>query len=79
MGTAANGIPTSSNGATGGATSEVMDGRRTILATGANMRHIRHAEILDRWPILPEGWARAVESARLSAVDRTPGTATFGR
>ena len=56
-----------------------MDGRRTVFATGANMRHIRHAEILDRWPILPEGWARAVESARLSAVDRTPGTATFGR
>ena len=52
---------------------------RTILATGANMRHIRHAEILDRWPILPEGWARAVESTRLSSVDRTPGTATFGR
>jgi hypothetical protein len=78
MGTAANGIPTPSNGAPG-ATSEVMDGRRTILATGANMRHIRHAEILDRWPILPEGWARAVESTRLSSVDRTPGTASFGR
>ena len=78
MGTAANGIPTSSNGATGGATSEVMDGRRTILATGANMRHVRHAEILDRWPIIPEGWARAIEQTRL-AVDRTPGTASFGR
>ena len=79
MGTAANGIPTPSTGATGGATSEVMDGRRTILATGANMRHIRHAEILDRWPIIPEGWARAVESTRLSSVDRTPGAASFGR
>ena len=60
-------------------TNEVMDGRRTILATGANMRHIRHAEILERWPIIPEGWAKAVELTRLSAVDRTPGTASFGR
>ena len=75
MSTAANGIPTPADGAT----SDVMDGRRTILATGANMRHVRHAEILDRWPILPEGWARAVESARLSSVDRTPGAASFGR
>lgn len=59
--------------------SEVMDGKRTIMAMGANMRHIRHAEILQRWPILPEGWAKAVEEARLAAVDRTPGTASFGR
>lgn len=58
---------------------DVMGGRRTILATGANMRHIRHAEILQRWPILPEGWAKAIETARLASVDRTPGTATFGR
>lgn len=58
---------------------DVMAGRRTILATGANMRHIRHAQILERWPILSEGWAQAVESARLSSVDRTPGTASFGR
>ena len=75
MSTAANGIP---NPATG-ATSDVMDGRRTILATGANMRHIRHAEILDRWPILPESWARAVETTLLSSVDRTTGAASFGR
>ena len=75
MTTAANGVP-SGSGAVG---ADVMQGRRTILATGANMRHIRHAEILDRWPILPEGWARAVESTRLSSVDRTPGAASFGR
>lgn len=75
MSTAANGIPTPPTGPT----SDVMSGRRTLLATGANMRHIRHAEILDRWPILPEGWARAVEDARLGAVDRTAGTASFGR
>jgi hypothetical protein len=58
---------------------DVMDGRRTILARGENMRHIRHAEILERWPILPEAWARSVETTRLAAVDRTPGAATFGR
>ena len=56
-----------------------MGGRRTINATGANMRHFRHAEILERWPILPEGWAKAIEVHRLAAVDRTPGAASFGR
>ena len=59
--------------------SDVMEGRRTIMAMGSNMRHVRHAEILHRWPIIPEDWAKAVESNRLAAVDRTPGTATFGR
>ena len=58
---------------------DVMEGRRTILAMGANMRHVRHAEVLDRWPILPEGWAKSIETTRLSSVDRTPGTASFGR
>jgi hypothetical protein len=74
-------MSTAQNGAPGLSSvgSDVMDGRRTILARGENMRHIRHADILRRWPILPEEWARAVESARLAAVDRTPGTATFGR
>jgi hypothetical protein len=74
-------MSTAQNGAMGvpSTGSDVMDGRRTILARGENMRHIRHADILSRWPILPEAWARAVESARLAAVDRTPGTATFGR
>jgi hypothetical protein len=76
MTTAANG---SGPGASAQVGADVMQGRRTILATGANMRHIRHAQILERWPILPEGWARAVETTRLEAVDRTPGTATFGR
>ncbi|MGD9571229.1 MAG: hypothetical protein AB7V62_05040 [Thermoleophilia bacterium] len=61
------------------AAGDVMSGRRTVMAMGSNMRHVRHAEILARWPILPEGWAKAVETTRLSAVDRTPGTATFGR
>ncbi len=75
MTTAANGVP-SGPGALG---ADVMQGRRTILATGANMRHIRHAQILERWPILPEGWAKAVETTRLESVDRTPGTASFGR
>jgi hypothetical protein len=56
-----------------------MGGRRTINASGANMRHFRHAEILERWPILPESWARSIEHHRLSSVDRTPGAASFGR
>jgi hypothetical protein len=75
MSTAANAVPYTSQPV--GA--DVMQGRRTILATGANMRHIRHAQILERWPILPEGWARAVETTRLESVDRTPGAASFGR
>jgi hypothetical protein len=72
-------MSTAGNGAAPSTGADVMEGRRTILAMGANMRHIRHAQILDRWPILPEGWAKAVETTRLSSVDRTPGTATFGR
>ncbi len=56
-----------------------QDERRMIYAKGENYRHIRHAQILDRWPILPEPWARRVELRRLSAVDRTPGPASFGR
>ncbi len=75
MTTAANGSPIGS--ASVGA--DVMQGRRTVLATGANMRHIRHAQILERWPILPEGWAKAIETTRLDSVDRTPGPASFGR
>jgi hypothetical protein len=27
--------------------------------------YIRHAEALERWPLLPEAWARAVEARRL--------------
>lgn len=71
-------MSTGVNGSSG-SSGDVMAGRRTVLATGANMRHIRHAEILQRWPILPEGWAKAIETTRLSSVDRTPGAATFGR
>lgn len=55
------------------------DERRLIFAKGENTRHIRHAQVLDRWPVLPEDWARRVEAGRLAAVDRTPGAATFGR
>jgi hypothetical protein len=53
--------------------------RRMIYAQGGNLRHVRHAQLLDRWPILAEPWARRVEEGRLAAVDRTPGAATFGR
>ena len=56
-----------------------QDERRMIYAKGENYRYIRHAQILERWPVLAEPWARRVEQRRLSAVDRTPGPATFGR
>lgn len=53
--------------------------RRMVYAQGGNLRHVRHAQLLARWPILAEPWARKVEEGRLAAVDRTPGAATFGR
>ncbi|MCU0308512.1 MAG: hypothetical protein MUE51_12235 [Thermoleophilia bacterium] len=53
--------------------------RRLIFAKGENYRHIRHAQILARWPVLPEPWARRIERTRIDSVDRTPGAATFGR
>jgi len=56
-----------------------QDERRLIFAKGENYRHIRHAQILERWPILAEPWARKIEHRRISSVDRTPGAATFGR
>jgi hypothetical protein len=55
------------------------DERRLIFARGENVRHIRHAQILARWPVLAEPWARGIEDLRLAGVDRTPGAATFGR
>jgi hypothetical protein len=55
------------------------DERRLIFAKGENTRHFRHDQLLRRWPVLPEPWAVRVERARLNAVDRTPGAATFGR
>lgn len=55
-----------------------QDERRMIFAKGENYRHIRHAQIMERWPIIAEPWARRIESRRLE-VDRTPGAATFGR
>lgn len=55
------------------------DERRLIFAKGENTRHVRHAQVLSRWPVLSEEWARRVEDARINSVDRTPGAATFGR
>jgi hypothetical protein len=52
---------------------------RLFYATGENTRHVRHAEVLARWPLIAEEWAEELEAARLAAVDRTPGAATFGR
>jgi hypothetical protein len=43
------------------------------------MRFARHRQLLARWPVSPEGWARAVEAQRLASADTTPGPATFGR
>ncbi len=42
------------------------DPGRTIVTRGGNYRHIRHAEILARWPVLPEEWARVIEAGRLA-------------
>jgi hypothetical protein len=53
--------------------------QRLFYATGENTRHVRHAQLLARWEVLEEEWALEVEAARLAAVDRTPGAATFGR
>jgi len=55
------------------------DERRLIFAKGENTRHMRHDQVLRRWPILPEQWARMIEERRVNSVDRTPGAATFGR
>jgi hypothetical protein len=41
------------------------DPGRTIVTRGENYRHIRHAEVLARWPVLAEAWARGIEAARL--------------
>ena len=53
--------------------------QRMMFSKGENTRHIRFQQVLDRWPLLPEDWARMVESTRSQALDRTPGAATFGR
>ncbi|MFN8124190.1 MAG: hypothetical protein U0237_17410 [Thermoleophilia bacterium] len=50
-----------------------------MASDGANRRFARHRQLLARWPVQPEPWARAVEEKRLAAIDRTPGAATFGR
>jgi hypothetical protein len=43
---------------------DAADPGRFIPARGGNYRHIRHAEILARWPVLSEPWAQRVETAR---------------
>jgi hypothetical protein len=59
--------------------SDPRDERRLIFAKGENTRHMRHDQVLKRWPILAEEWARLIEHRRVNSVDRTPGAATFGR
>ena len=55
------------------------DVQRMMFSKGENTRHIRYQQVLDRWPLLTEDWARMVEDTRVAATDRTPGAATFGR
>ena len=55
------------------------DIQRMMFSKGENTRHIRHEQVRGRWPILAEDWARMIEDTRLSAIDRTPGAASFGR
>jgi hypothetical protein len=59
--------------------SDPRDERRLIFAKGENTRHVRHAQVLTRWPPLAEKWAEGVEKTRISSIDRTPGAASFGR
>ena len=49
------------------------------FAKSENFRHVRHEQVLARWAIVDEPWARNIEAIRAAAVDRTPGAATFGR
>ena len=50
-----------------------------LFARSENFRHVRHEQLLARWDVLDEPWARSIETTRQAAVDRTPGAATFGR
>jgi hypothetical protein len=50
-----------------------------LAPKGENTYYFRHGQMLERWPVLTDGWAEAVEVTRLAQVDRTPGAATFGR
>ncbi len=60
-------------------TQDAGDTQRMMFSKGENTRYIRHQQVLERWPLLQEDWARMVEDTRVSAFDRTPGAATFGR
>jgi hypothetical protein len=50
-----------------------------LFAKSENFRHVRHEQVLARWAVLDEPWARRVETARKASIDRTPGAASFGR
>lgn len=50
-----------------------------LFAKSENFRHVRHDQVLARWPVLDEPWAQSIETARKESVDRTPAAATFGR
>lgn len=55
------------------------DSRTLIFARGENTRHLRHDQVLRRWPVLDETWAHAVDERSRTTIDRTPGAASFGR
>jgi len=40
--------------------------------------YLRHADALRRWPVLPEGWARAVEAHRLGEREEGSGGSERG-
>ncbi len=42
------------------------DPSRFIPTQGGNYRHIRHAEILARWPVIAEPWAQRIETGRVN-------------
>lgn len=71
--------PAGGSGGRPASTEDPRDTQRMMFSKGENTRHIRFQQVLDKWPLLPEDWARMVEDTRVSAVDRTPGAATFGR
>jgi hypothetical protein len=47
-----------------------------IQARPENTRHIRHAALMRRWPVLAEGWAQKIDAAHqaeLVGARRPPG------
>jgi hypothetical protein len=43
-----------------------------IQARPENTRHIRHAALMARWPVIAEPWAQKVAAAHGAVADGTP-------